>query len=175
MSTPTVLKPEELKPAADLCARTLEQLDRILLGRAADLADHDDRLGLGAVAATATSASAATCRTLKLAFQGPLTGDYGNLGVNISQEMGTADGLSHAMHQHLVATLGEPYASRMVSAERLVSDFRSHRVAAEIVACSALMKSGSSKAPGLPSASTIAPQASSRAAASRRPASPSRA
>ena len=34
MSTPTVLKPEELKPAADLCARTLEQLDRILLGRA---------------------------------------------------------------------------------------------------------------------------------------------
>ena len=42
-------------------------------------------LGLGTVAATATSASAATCRTLKLAFQGPLTGDYGNLGVNISQ------------------------------------------------------------------------------------------
>ena len=42
-------------------------------------------LGLGTVAATATSASAASCRTLKLAFQGPLTGDYGNLGVNISQ------------------------------------------------------------------------------------------
>ena len=34
MTTPTVLKPEELKPAADLCARTLDQLDRILLGRA---------------------------------------------------------------------------------------------------------------------------------------------
>lgn len=42
-------------------------------------------LGLGTVAATATSASAATCRTLKLAFQGPLTGEYGNLGINISQ------------------------------------------------------------------------------------------
>jgi len=34
MTTSTVLKPEELKPAAELCARTLEQLDRILLGRA---------------------------------------------------------------------------------------------------------------------------------------------
>ncbi|NDA67430.1 MAG: AAA family ATPase, partial [Verrucomicrobia bacterium] len=33
MSTPTVLKPEELKPAAELCTRALEQLDRILLGR----------------------------------------------------------------------------------------------------------------------------------------------
>src|SRR4030095_6016041 len=31
-------------------------------------------------------------------------------------------------------TLGEPYASRFVSAERVVSDFRSHRVASEIVA-----------------------------------------
>ena len=34
MTTPTVLKPEELKPALALCTRTLEQLDRILLGRA---------------------------------------------------------------------------------------------------------------------------------------------
>lgn len=42
-------------------------------------------LGLGTVAATASSASAASCKTLKIAFQGPLTGDYGNLGVNISQ------------------------------------------------------------------------------------------
>jgi Xaa-Pro aminopeptidase len=33
------------------------------------------------------------------------------------------------MHGHLVKTLGEPYASRMVSAERLVSEFRSRRVA----------------------------------------------
>jgi MoxR-like ATPase len=30
---PTILKPEELQPAADLSRRTLEQLDRILLGR----------------------------------------------------------------------------------------------------------------------------------------------
>jgi Xaa-Pro aminopeptidase len=60
--------------------------------------------------------------------------DPQRIGVNISQEMGTADGLTYAMHDHLVKTLGDPYAERMVSAERLVSDFRSHRVAAEIVA-----------------------------------------
>lgn len=56
------------------------------------------------------------------------------IGVNMSDEIGPADGLSHTMHQHLVKTLGEPYAGRLVSAERLVSEFRSRRVAAEIVA-----------------------------------------
>lgn len=56
------------------------------------------------------------------------------IGVNISDELGPADGLSHSMYQHLARTLGEPYSSRLVSAERLVSEFRSHRVAGEIVA-----------------------------------------
>ena len=56
------------------------------------------------------------------------------IGVNMSDEIGPADGLSHAMYQHLVKTLGEPYSSRLVSAERLVSEFRSRRVASEIVA-----------------------------------------
>jgi Xaa-Pro aminopeptidase len=56
------------------------------------------------------------------------------IGVNMSEQIGPADGLSHTMHQHLVKTLGEPYASRLVSAERVVSDFRSRRVASEIVA-----------------------------------------
>ena len=56
------------------------------------------------------------------------------IGVNMSDEIGPADGLSFTMHRHLVKTLGEPYASRLVSAERLVSAFRSRRVAAEIVA-----------------------------------------
>ena len=56
------------------------------------------------------------------------------IGVNMSDEIGPADGLSHTMYQHLVKTLGEPYGSRLVSAERVVSDFRSRRVAAEIVA-----------------------------------------
>jgi Xaa-Pro aminopeptidase len=56
------------------------------------------------------------------------------IGVNMSDEIGPADGLSFSMHRHLVKTLGEPFASRLVSAERLVSEFRSRRVASEIVA-----------------------------------------
>lgn len=60
--------------------------------------------------------------------------DPKRIGVNMSPEMGAADGLSYAMHGQLKEVLGEPWASRLVSAERVVSDFRSHRVATEIVA-----------------------------------------
>ena len=56
------------------------------------------------------------------------------IGLNMSHEIGGADGLSYTGYQHLVEILGEPWVSRFVSAERLVSDFRSRRVAAEIVA-----------------------------------------
>jgi Xaa-Pro aminopeptidase len=60
--------------------------------------------------------------------------DPKRIGVNMSDEIGPADGLSVTMLAHLKRTLGEPYASRLVSAERVVADFRSHRVASEIVA-----------------------------------------
>ena len=60
--------------------------------------------------------------------------DPKRIGVNMSDEIGPADGLSLTMHRHLIKTLAEPYASRLVSAERLVSEFRSRRVASEIVA-----------------------------------------
>jgi Xaa-Pro aminopeptidase len=60
--------------------------------------------------------------------------DPRRIAVNMSEEIGPADGLSVTMLAHLKRTLGEPYASRLVSAERVVSDFRSHRVASEIVA-----------------------------------------
>jgi len=43
------------------------------------------------------------------------------------------DGLSHTDYINLKKTIGEPYASRLVSAERLISDFRSERVASEII------------------------------------------
>lgn len=56
------------------------------------------------------------------------------IGLNMSAEMGMADGLTHTLHQHIVKTLGEPYVSRLVSAEKLVSDFSSRRTATEIVA-----------------------------------------
>jgi Xaa-Pro aminopeptidase len=60
--------------------------------------------------------------------------DPKRIGVNMSDEIGPADGLSATMLAHLRKTLSEPYATRIVSAEKLVSAFRSHRVAAEIVA-----------------------------------------
>ena len=56
------------------------------------------------------------------------------IGVNMSEEMGSADGLSHTAYLELTKTLGEPWASRIVSAERLVSAFRNRRVATEIAA-----------------------------------------
>ncbi len=61
--------------------------------------------------------------------------DPKRIGVNMSEHIGPADGLSVTMLAHLKKTLGEPFAARLVTAEKLVADFRSHRVAAEIVAC----------------------------------------
>ena len=55
------------------------------------------------------------------------------IGVNIAESIGGADGLSHTSYQHLQSELGS-YGSRLVSAERFVSDFRATRTALEIVA-----------------------------------------
>ena len=60
--------------------------------------------------------------------------DPQRIGLNMSQHIGAADGLTHSAYAHLVETIGEPYADRFVSAEKLVSDFRSRRVATEIAA-----------------------------------------
>ena len=60
--------------------------------------------------------------------------DPQRIGLNMSDAIGAADGLSHRGYLHLERTLGPDYAERFVSAERLVSDFRSRRVASEIVA-----------------------------------------
>ena len=60
--------------------------------------------------------------------------DPDRIGLNMSAQIGGADGLSHTSYLHLVETLGEPYSQRLVSAEKLVSDFRSRRVATEIAA-----------------------------------------
>ena len=56
------------------------------------------------------------------------------IGINMSAEMGMADGLTHTVHEQMVKTLGAQFASRLVSAEKLVSDFSSRRTASEIVA-----------------------------------------
>jgi len=56
------------------------------------------------------------------------------IGINTSDEIGAADGLTHTLYLHLRKTLGEGFSGRMVSAEKLVSDYRSRHVASEIVA-----------------------------------------
>jgi len=56
------------------------------------------------------------------------------IGLNLSLEMGMADGLSHTLHTQIVSALGGTLAARIVSAEKLVSDFSSRRVASELVA-----------------------------------------
>ena len=56
------------------------------------------------------------------------------IGLNFSREIPGADGLSHSGYLEIVEVLGEPWAGRIVSAEKLVSDFRSRRVASEIAA-----------------------------------------
>jgi len=62
------------------------------------------------------------------------TRDPGRIGVNTSEQIGAADGLSWTGRAQLVAALGAPWGDRLVSAEKLVSDFRSRRVATEIAA-----------------------------------------
>lgn len=60
--------------------------------------------------------------------------DPRRIAVNTSRAIGPADDLSHEGYLQIVETLGEPWVSRLVSAEKLVSDFRSRRVASEIAA-----------------------------------------
>jgi Xaa-Pro aminopeptidase len=58
--------------------------------------------------------------------------DPKRIAVNMSEYLGSADGLSHTCYLALVEALGEKYAKRLVSSEMLVSDLRSRRVASEI-------------------------------------------
>lgn len=58
--------------------------------------------------------------------------DPKRIGLNYSRAIGGADGLSYSGYLELVEILGPKYAERFVSAEKLVSDFRSRRVASEI-------------------------------------------
>ena len=56
------------------------------------------------------------------------------IALNFSENIGAADGLSYTSYRKLVEILGEEYAKRFVSAEKLASDFRSRRVASEVAA-----------------------------------------
>ena len=56
------------------------------------------------------------------------------IGINMSAEMGLADGLTKSVHDQIVRTLGPAFSARLVGAEKMVSDFSSRRTASEIVA-----------------------------------------
>ena len=60
--------------------------------------------------------------------------DPKRIGLNMSKDIGGADGLSYTGRQELVEILGKKYEVRFVPAEKLVSDFRSRHVATEIAA-----------------------------------------
>jgi len=52
---------------------------------------------------------------------------------NIREGLHVADGLTYSDFNFLTEELGEPYASRFMSAQRLIADFRGERVALELV------------------------------------------
>lgn len=56
------------------------------------------------------------------------------IGLNMSDQIGRADGLTHTLYNQIVKALGPDLSSRIVSAEKVVSDFNSRRVATELVA-----------------------------------------
>jgi len=63
--------------------------------------------------------------------------DPKTIALNYADHIGGADGLTHTSYLKLAEELGDKYAARFVSAEKLASDFRSRRVATEIAAFAA--------------------------------------
>ena len=59
--------------------------------------------------------------------------DPETIAINSSDWLAIADGLSHSQYLKLENVLGEEYARRFVSAEHLITDFRSRRTQGEIV------------------------------------------
>ena len=59
--------------------------------------------------------------------------DPKRIAVNFSESIAVADGISYTDYLKLASMLGDTYADRIVSAENLITDFRSRRVISEIV------------------------------------------
>jgi Xaa-Pro aminopeptidase len=59
--------------------------------------------------------------------------DPNRIAVNFSETIAACDGISHTDYLKLVNMLGNTYAERIVSAENLITDFRTRRVMSEIV------------------------------------------
>ena len=58
--------------------------------------------------------------------------DPAHIGLNMSRDIGRADGLSYTARLELAQILGKKYESRFVSAEKLASDFRSRHTIGEL-------------------------------------------
>ncbi len=59
--------------------------------------------------------------------------DPNRIAVNFSESIAVADGISYSDYRKLVSDLGDKYAQRIVSAENLITDFRTRRVMSEVV------------------------------------------
>ncbi|MBW1888161.1 MAG: M24 family metallopeptidase, partial [Deltaproteobacteria bacterium] len=59
--------------------------------------------------------------------------DPKRIAVNFSETIAVCDGISHTDYLKLVDILGDKYAKRIVSAENVITDFRTRRVMSEIV------------------------------------------
>jgi Xaa-Pro aminopeptidase len=62
--------------------------------------------------------------------------DPKTIAINSSDWLAVADGISHTEYERITQELGPKYAARLVSADRLISDFRVRRVTGEIAAFS---------------------------------------
>jgi Xaa-Pro aminopeptidase len=60
--------------------------------------------------------------------------DPKRIGVDMSDEVGPADDLTHTLYAELSKAIGPTYAARLVSAEKVVANFQTRRTASEIVA-----------------------------------------
>ena len=60
--------------------------------------------------------------------------DPETIAVNFSDWLAVADGISYTQYRKLERILGPVYAGRIISAENLITDFRTRRVQSEIVA-----------------------------------------
>ena len=66
--------------------------------------------------------------------------DPGTIGVNFSDWLAVADGISHTRYQKLERILGPELSSRIVSAEYLITDFRSRRLSLEVAVQAMLLE-----------------------------------
>jgi len=62
--------------------------------------------------------------------------DPKTIAINSSKWLAVADGISHTEYERILEDLGPKYAARLVSADKLISDFRVRRVEREIAAFS---------------------------------------